>query len=327
MKKIILFLFLALIFCGCTNGAEPRQNETSGEAQPQKFSIVCTIFPQYDWTRQIIGEENLHRFDLTLLMTGGADLHSFNPSVADIARVKTSDAFIYVGGHSDSWVSGVLRDANPIAVNMMDLLDFEHLLEGFCDDDCDEDHDHTPAADDFLADEHIWLSLPFAKTINAAIAEMLAEADPENALTYRANAAAYIEKLSALHEEFQAMANAASVRTLVFADRFPFRYLLNDYGLTYYAAFEGCSAETEVSFVTIISLATRLDRLGLNTVMVAEDSDQSIARTVIESTTAKNQRILVLDGMKSVTAADILNGATYLSIMENNLTVLREALN
>ena len=155
---------------------------------------------------------------------------------------------------------------------------------------------------------------------------MLAELDTDNAQAYQANAEAYIAKLSALDAEYRAVTDAASVDTLVFADRFPFRYMMLDYGLTYYAAFQGCSAETEAGFVTIISLANRLNQLGLNVVMVTESSDQAIARTVIESTNKKNQKILVLDSMKSVTAADARDGVTYFSIMESNLEVLREAL-
>jgi zinc transport system substrate-binding protein len=212
-------------------------------------------------------------------------------------------------------------------MNLMERLDISHLLEGFCDADCDDDHDHTFDADDFLADEHIWLSLRFAQTLVAAIADMLSEADPEKAYAYQTNADAYIARLAALDAEFQRVADAAGVRTLVFADRFPFRYLMNDYGITYYAAFRGCSAESEASFVTVISLANRINQLGLGVVMVTETSDHSIARTVINSTTARNQRILTLDGMKAVTAMDIRNGVTYLSVMENNLAVLREALN
>jgi zinc transport system substrate-binding protein len=155
---------------------------------------------------------------------------------------------------------------------------------------------------------------------------MLSEIDPENAEAYQANADAYIAQLSALDAEYQTAVDAANVRTLVFADRFPFRYLMNDYGITHYAAFQGCSAESEASFVTIISLANRINQLGLSVVVVTETSDRSIARTVIDSTNARNQRILVLDGMKAVTADDRKNGTTYLSIMESNLEVVREAL-
>jgi len=300
------------------------------ESESSKISIVATIFPQYDWVRHIIGEENMDRFDITLLIDSRIDMHSFSPSVTDIATIKQSDVFIYIGGHSDTWVGAVLQDANPdiVTMNLVDQLDIEHLLEGFCDEDCDEDHDHSFGhGEDFLADEHIWLSLRFAKTLCAAIADMLSAVDPENAAVYQANADAYIAKLSALDAEFQAVVDAAAFRTLVFADRFPFRYLMSDYDITYYAAFQGCSAETEASFVTIISLANRINQLGLNVVMVTETSDQSIARTVIENTNEGNQRILVLDGMKAVTAADIRDGVTYLSIMQSNLAVLKEALN
>jgi zinc transport system substrate-binding protein len=322
MKKLfcaVLVFSFAIIFFGCSVREEPDD----------RINIVATIFPQYDWTRQIIGEENMHRFNLTLLIDSRIDLHSFNPSVTDIATIKQSDAFIYIGGHSDNWAEAVLRDANPnlIALNLMEQLDFEHLLEGFCDDDCDEEHDHSFSRDDFLADEHIWLSLGFAEILCAAIADLLSEIDPDNAALYQANANAYIARLSALDAEYRAAVHSANTNTLVFADRFPFRYLLNDYGITHYAAFQGCSAESEASFVTIISLANRINQLGLNVVMVTETSDQSIARTVINNTNSRNQRILVLDGMKAVTAADINNGVTYLSVMENNLAVLTEALN
>jgi zinc transport system substrate-binding protein len=155
---------------------------------------------------------------------------------------------------------------------------------------------------------------------------MLLEIDPENAQTYRDNADAYIARLSALDAEFQAAVDEANVMTLVFADRFPFQYMMDDYGLSYYAAFRGCSAESEASFITIISLANRINQLGLNIVMVTESSDQSIARTVIDNTDAKNQRILVMNAAHSVTVAEAGTGVTYLSIMQSNLAVLKEAM-
>ena len=313
---IFTFFLLSVVLSGCNT-----QTRADG-----KISIVCTIFPQYDWVRQIIGEDNMDKFDLTLLIDSRVDLHSFNPSVSDIARIKTSDVFIYVGGISDNWTEAVLRDANPemITMSLMELLDVQLLLDGFCDESCDEEHDHNLAEPH--ADEHIWLSLRHAKTICAAIADMLAEIDPDNAQAYRDNATAYIAKLEALDAEYQTVAQASDVTALVFADRFPFRYMMSDYGLAHYAAFQGCSAETEASFITVISLANRLDQLDLGVVMVTESSDQAIARTVINETRAKNQKILTLDSMQSITAADIRNGMTYLSIMESNLAVLTEAL-
>jgi zinc transport system substrate-binding protein len=322
MKRLLIIIFTLALSASLLSACNGR--ESSGG----KINVTVTIFPQYDWVRQIIGEENMDRFNLTLLIDNRIDLHSYSPSVSDIAAIKRSDVFIYIGGHSDSWVEGVLHGSNPdmFVMNLMEQLDISRLLEGFCDEHCDEDHDHALGGG-FLADEHIWLSLPFAQVLVASIANMLSEADSELADVYQANAAAYISKLSDLDADYRAVAAAASVRTLVFADRFPFRYMMNDYGIAHYAAFQGCSAESEAGFVTIISLANRVNQHNLGVVMVTETSDQSIARTVINSTNAKNQRILVLDGMKAVTAADIRSGVTYLSIMENNLEVLKEALN
>ena len=312
IKKLILLLILILL-CSCSVGEQE---------QSDKINIVCTIFPQYDWTRQIIGEENMDNFNLSLLIANRVDLHSYSPSVQDIARIKTSDVFIYVGGDSDGWVNDVLRDANPnmVTLNLMEILgdliiEYEHDEE-----ECEEDHD------EHHADEHIWLSLRYAEIICAAIANMLSEIDPENGLAYRNNFDLYTAELTILDAEFQAIAANANARMLVFADRFPFSYFTGDYGLTHYAAFSGCSAETEASFATIISLANRLNHYELGVVMVTESSDQSVARTVINNTNAKNQEILVLDSMQSVTLTDIQNGATYISIMRNNLQVLENAL-
>ena len=328
----VLILIIALI-PGCT-GQETGQ-ESPGQRSPQqeetqKISIICTIFPQYDWVRQIIGDENIDRFDVTFLISSGADLHNFNPSVQDMTRIMTSDAFIYVGGHSDSWVDDVMRRANPdiAKLNLMDTLIEamgEHdLLEGFCDVDCDEEHDHSH--EETHADEHIWLSLRRAKILCSAIADLISELDPEHAQTYKENAETYIARLTALDAEFHIAVESANFKTLVFADRFPFRYLMDDYGLNHYAAFQGCSAESEASFVTIISLANRLNQLGLNAVMVTETSDQSIARTVINSTDAGNHKILVLHAAHSVTVSQAETGVTYLSIMRNNLETLKEAM-
>jgi len=327
MVYTLALLFSMTFLAGCAGREAPQQDNT------EKVTIISTIFPQYDWIRHIVGEENRDRFDLTLLISSGVDLHNYNPSVQDIARIKTSDVIVYVGGHSDDWLKDVLRDADPdiITLNLMDVLGEalgdEHMLEGFCDDDsCDDDHDHTDNHDETHADEHVWLSLRRAKIICAAIADMLSDLDADNAQEYRDNANAYIASLSALEADYQAAVDAAKIRSLVFADRFPFRYMMADYGLDHYSAFSGCSSETEASFVTVISLANRLNQIGTNVVLVTESSDQSIARTVINSSDAKNQNILVLDAVQSVTSADIQNGVTYLSIMEKNLDVLKQAL-
>jgi len=298
----------------------------------RKISVVCTVFPQYDWVRQIIGD-NASNFDLILLLNNRLDLHNFQPSVDDIVKISTCDLFIYVGGTSDGWVKNTLKVAtnpNMVVINLLDVLGeavkTEKIIEGMeyphdHDDDNDDDHHHE---DEY--DEHVWLSLKNAAPLCKAIADALSSLDTDNAEEYKNNLTAYIQKLSALDAEYQLAVSEAPVRTLLFGDRFPFRYLMDDYGLSYYAAFSGCSAETEASFETIIYLSKKVDELSLNTVMVTESANQLIARTIVNNTTSKNQRILVLDSMQSVTLSDVQNGATYLSIMENNLNTLKEAL-
>ena len=348
---VMLVAYALLAFSSCAP-ASSSASENRQEGQADKISIVCTIFPQYDWTRQIIGESNMDRFELTLLIDGRVDLHSYNPSVHDMATIRNSDVLIYVGGDSDGWLNNVLRDANSdmVTINLLEILgdnvirdehdhdddhddhnDDDHDDQGDDhdddddhedDDDHDDDHDHEEA----YTDEHVWLSLRNARLICDAIAAILSEIDPGNAQAYMDNLRDFDKKLSNLDAKYRAAADASDVSTLVFAARFPFRYLLDDYNLHHYAAFRGCSAETEASFVTIISLADRLNQFDLGVVMVTECADQSIARTVIDSSANKNQRILVLDSMQSVTSSDIANGATYLSIMESNLTVLKDAL-
>ena len=175
-------------------------------------------------------------------------------------------------------------------------------------------------------DEHIWLSVKNAKFLCNAIAEKIAEIDPKNAQTYRANAAAYNAKLSSLDAQYQKIVDAASKKTVLFGDRFPFRYLVDDYGLSYYAAFVGCSAETEASFKTILFLAKKVDELGIPAVLTIEKSDGKIAKTIIKNTKAKNQKILTLDSMQSTTSNDVKKGVTYLSIMTKNADVLKSAL-
>ena len=175
-------------------------------------------------------------------------------------------------------------------------------------------------------DEHVWLSLKNAETLCGAIADALAQIDPDNKDTYAANAAAYIQKLSALDGEYQKAVDAASTKTVLFGDRFPFRYLVDDYGLSYYAVFVGCSAETEASFETISFLAKKVDELKLPCVLTIEGAQHKIAETIVQNTAEKNQKVLTMDSMQSTTSKDVANGVTYLSIMENNLSVLKEAL-
>lgn len=326
MKKIISCILAVLIMMGVLAGCGSQGADVAGPAA-EGLKIVTTIFPEYDWVREVLGDE-ADKAELSLLMSSGVDLHSYQPTANDIIKISTCDMFVYVGGESSAWVDDALaeaRNADMLVINLLDVLGdavkTEEIVEGM-EHEPEEEHDHEEAE----LDEHVWLSLRHAETICKHIADKLAEIDADNAAKYKANAEAYVAKLNALDGEYQAAADAAAVKTLVFADRFPLRYLADDYGLDYFAAFAGCSAETEASFETVVFLAEKLNELELQNVLVIESSDKSIAKTVINSTSAKNQQILVFDSIQSVTGEDISAGVSYLSIMEANLAVLKAAL-
>ncbi len=309
---------------------------TTGE---KKISVVTTIFPIYDWVREIAGTDG--NTDITLLLDSGVDLHSYQPTAADIMKIATCDVFIYIGGESDEWVEDALQEAvnpNMIVINLLECLGddvkTEEIVEGM-EHEHDEDHEedehaedeHHEDEDEEEADEHIWLSLRNAQKLVNAIADKLTEADPVHADLYHTNAIAYGEKLSALDAQYIEATAPATYKTILFGDRFPFRYLADDYGLAYYAAFSGCSAETEASFKTIVFLAQKIDELGLPAVLTIEGTKHKIAETVIQATSNKNQKLLTLDSMQGITATDVKAGVTFLGIMQNNLSVLKEALN
>jgi zinc transport system substrate-binding protein len=290
-----------------------------------KISVVCAFFPLYDWTRQIIGD-NIDHIELTCLINTKTDLHNFQPSVGDISKVSSCDLFIYVGGESDGWAEGALKGAVNKNMRVIGLLEAlgdaakeEETLPGMEKED-EEDGEETEY------DEHVWLSLKNVEKFCPVIADALALLDGGNGGIYQKNSAAYVEKLKSLDGEYMKAVSEAPVKTLLFGDRFPFRYLMDDYGLTPFAAFPGCSAETEASFETVIFLANKTDELRLKYIIVTESADLSIARTIIGNTADKNQKILLMDSMQSVTSDDIRNGAAYLTIMENNLIMLKEAL-
>lgn len=292
-----------------------------------KLKIVTTIFPEYDWVREIAGDK-LADIDLTMLLDNGVDMHSFQPTAQDIIKISSCDVFVYVGGESDEWVEDALKEAvnkNMQVVNLLDLLGEgvveEELAEGMQAEEACEDEEEEPEYD-----EHVWLSLRNAQVLVTGIADAMGKADPENAGTYKANAEAYNNKLKELDGRYaDAVANGAK-DTVLFGDRFPFRYLTDDYKLNYYAAFAGCSAETEASFETVVFLSGKIDELGLKKVLVIESADQKVAQTIIDNTATKDQEILVIDSMQATTSADSAKGVTYVSVMENNLKVLEKAL-
>lgn len=321
MKKILALLLALWIPAAVLSGCVPQDDS----AASNKLNIVTTIFPAYDWVREILGDET-DRAEMTTLLDSGVDLHSYQPTVDDIVKISDCDLFLYVGGESDGWVDDALKNApnkDRKVIRLLDVLGDSAKAEETVAGMQEEEHDHEEEAE---YDEHIWLSLKNAQVLVAAISEALQETDPARKDTYAANAAAYVEKLSALDGEYRAAVDSGKYKTLLFGDRFPFRYLADDYGLDYYAAFPGCSAETEASFETVSFLAGKMDALGLPCVLTIEGTQHKIAETIVQNTAQKNQQVLTMDSMQAVTANDAASGVSYLSIMEKNLSVLKKAL-
>lgn len=325
MKQMI-YIFIRLIFtviiltsCGSNDAATKKD----------KLSIVVTIFPEYDWVCEILGDKTENVY-ITMLLDNGVDLHSYQPTIDDIAKISDCDMFIYVGGESDGWVKDVLKNAKNDKMKVINLLEvlgdsvkMEELMVGMQE----EEHEHKHEDEHEHEDEHVWLSIRNAKILCKVIADSLSETDPNNRDIYSSNVSAYIEKLTALDDKYKEMVNSSIRKTVLFGDRFPFRYLVDDYGLDYYAAFVGCSAETEASFETIAFLSKKTDELKLPCVLTIEDANHKIAQTVVANTYKKNQKIITMDSMQATTLSDVKNGVTYISVMEKNLKALREALN
>ena len=364
MSKFSLFkcasIVCASLLCltGCatsnsTNSSTAASTEAAGESLDQsssvaesgkdsdkKISIVTTIFPEYDWVKEIVGSHT-DKFEITYLMNKGVDLHSYQASAEDIAKVSSADLFIYVGGESDTWAEDAIAEATNKDMKVINLLNSlgsdvkkEEVVEGMeAEDEHDHDHseeakehDHANEGEEVEYDEHVWLSLKNAQKLVMDIEADIESLDPDNAADYAANAKAYVQKLEELDKEYQKAVDESSLKYILVGDRFPFRYLVDDYGLKYSAAFVGCSAETEASFDTITFLSGKLDELGLKNVVTIENSDQKIAKTIIENTKNKDQGLIVLNSLQSVSQKDIDGGLTYLSVMKDNLEVLKKAL-
>lgn len=327
MKKTLAVLTaLTLLITACTLTLTGCRNDADTGEKP---SVVTTVFPLYDWVKNILGD-GADRVGLTMLLENGVDLHSYRPSVDDMVKISNCDLFLYVGGESDAWVADALknpRNPNRKVLNLMELLGDAVKNEepvggtGAHEEEHDHDHDHEDEKD-----EHVWLSLCNAMTVCRAVAEELSALDPENKDRYENNLLSYTESLCKLDTEYREAVAAGKRKTLLFADRFPFRYLTDDYGLTYYAAFSGCSAETEASFETVTFLAGKADELNLPCVLTIEGSDHRIAETVVQNTKAKNLQILTMDSLQGTTSKDVADGASYLSLMRKNLEVLKTAL-
>ena len=349
MKKfsfcsLVCAIFVAALFSLFACGDAPK----SKIAKESKLSIVATIYPEYAWAKEILGSR-FNSVKLELLMKNGVDLHSYKPTAQDIAKIASADMVIYVGGESDEWIEKAL-EATPkkgrSEINLMkvlgDRVKAEEVIEGMDgfetkderretrDEHHAEEHEHHHHDHDEEVenDEHVWLSLKNAEIIVQKIAAEIAKLDSAHASAYTQNVNAYVAKIQSLDNDYRATVESAARKTVLFGDRFPFRYLVDDYGLKYYAAFVGCSAESEASFETIAFLANKMDSESLPSIFIIENGNEKIAKAVLAaSKNSKNAQILILNSMQSVTEKQIDEGADYLSIMKSNLENLKKALN
>lgn len=318
IQVMIIMGILALTGCGST-----KEQEVIGKESEKK--IICTTFPQYDWVREILGEDN-ENFSVSLLMENGGDLHNYQPTAGDMIRISDCDLFISVGGESDAWVEDAIKESmnkNQKTLKLMDLLG-ENLKEEEHIEGMEEEHEEEYEATEY--DEHVWLSLSNTQIMVEEIAEVIATMDTNHAEKYQENAKAYCNQLEDLNKCYEEIVSQSAQKVLLFGDRFPFRYLVDDYGISYYAAFEGCSAETEASFETVAFLSEKIKEYNLSFVLVLENSDKKVADAIIANTDTKNQKILVINSLQSVTKDEINQGRTYISTMEENLEILKQAL-
>ena len=325
MKKIIsALLALCILFslCACTASSEQK-------SEP-RLRILCTLFPQYDWLRNVT--EGIEGVEVSLIIANGTDPHSYQPTAADIMSISNCDMLVYVGGDSDTWVKKAIersknQDLTAVALTELEGITLQkisaesHSHEGHSHGD---DHAHEHSA----LDEHLYLSLNNAITATIALTKTLTELDTQNAAAYIRNSTKYASKLYTLGRGLQSDLSTLDEESkfILFADRFPFVYLLSDYGIHYAVAFEGCTTDVDADFDTVIRLIHEADEHNVKYIAVTESGSTALASTVISSTKSKNQEIITLNSMQAVTKTQIENGATYLSVMEENINKVKTAL-
>lgn len=327
-----LVLLLSLLTSCYGNGSYsfPKltgsKDSSSSSAESKSTSIVCTIFPIADWTREITQDSGVD-IQITALENSSVDMHSFQPSAEDIIKIKESDLFIYIGGESDEWAEKIVEEnPNLNYIKLLDVIKDAALEEediGIADKEYigDEADNEADNKEELEYDEHIWLSLHNAVTCCNALNEELSTILPDEKEIFNIATVSYVSYLNTLDQKYADMVSKADTKTLLFCDRFPFRYLAEDYNLKCYAAFQGCSAETEASFDVIKFLADKLQTEKIFAVLVLDGSSIDITGTVFD-TAGKKLPILTINAMQSAIEA----GDTYISIMEYNLEVLRQAL-
>ena len=353
MKKLIysfavsaLLSLLLIAAAGCTADTANTHNTNENIADDAPY-ILCSGFSEYDWTRNILGD-NPGGIRLELLNQSGSDMHSYQPSVSDMVKLANCDLLIYTGGLSEFWIdkaaqSSISSQASEAGGQLLSLMTYfedkpmlfsdysqtahEHSHEGHGHEE--HEHEHSSDEHEHELDEHLWLSLKNAQLFCAEIANAVSELDPDNSEYYSEALMAYTNELAELDKAFEAAVAAAETDVLIFADRFPFTYMLQDYGLHCHAAFDGCSAETEASFETVIALACELNSDELDHIIVLKNSPsgEKLANTIIAAAERSNVKISALDPLQSFSAKELSEGYTYINAMKKNLEVLSECLN
>lgn len=305
LTALLLALIMVFSLCACTN--------SESETDSGKIKIVATIFPQYDFARQIAGD----LADITMLLAPGEETHTYDPSPADIITIQNADIFIYGGGESDTWLEGVLDSIDTSKMTLISLMDVCELLE------TEEEHEHEHEHDEMPYDEHVWTSPINAMKIVEAIANALCAVDPDDAEAFRANRDNYLGKLTALDLKFHEVIDSAPRSTLIFGDRFPLLYFAEEYGLDYRAAFPGCASNTEPSAATVAELIETVKSENIPIVFKIELSNGQVADSIAE---ASGARVETFYTCHTVSKDDFENGETYLSLMEKNIPLVKEAL-
>lgn len=340
MKKQIAIILAAIVavipLSGCRNSAV----STAPAKDDNRLNIVTTIFPQYDFAREIVGSNA----NVAMLLPPGAESHTYEPAPQDIITIQNCDLFVYVGGEGDVWIDDILDSMGDKAPNTLKLMDCvttveEETVEGMESDHHHEDaHEHSHEEPDNHAhenvqnhnqeeveyDEHVWTSPTNAIKIVRSMTDVLSKLDSPNAETYRKNADAYVDKLTALDNDFAEVVKTAKRNTIIVGDRFPFRYFADEFGLNYYAAFTGCSSETEASAATVAFLTDKVKAESIPAVLYIEFSNHKIADSIAE---ASGTKTLLLHSCHNVSQEEMKSGASYLSLMQNNVETIRQALN
>lgn len=330
MKKFFLMILAAAAVVFPLSGCKGGTASSVATESEHRLTIVTTIFPQYDFAREITGG----KANITMLLPPGAESHTYEPAPQDIIAIQNCDLFIYVGGESDVWIDDILEsmgDKAPATLKLMDCVTVveEELVEGMesgHDHDNNDSHDHADEDDhgheEAEYDEHVWTAPANAVKIVRSMTETISALDSANAAAYAQNADVYIQKLTALDRDFSEVVKNAARDTIIVGDRFPFRYLADAYDLHYYAAFSGCSSETEASAATVAFLTDKVKTEKIPAVLYIEFSNHKIADSIAEATGTKT---LLLHSCHNVTKQE-MQSTGYLSLMRQNLETLRQAL-